>query len=567
MFLQFPVVLLLSCNIEEEKVDYGLLEEYIEDTANRYIEESNIKGISAGFIDYSNYYRLEKGYGNTDASTLFPMASVTKVVTSAAVIQLIQEGKLELDDKLSDHLPGFKLKKPYPDSPEITIRHILTHSSGLSRDIMSMAQGYCPSETHEILNYLNKHLQIAPAGYRHHYSNPGFELLALVVQNVSEQDYRSYMQENIFEPLKMQNSFFGEGDEGIETGFYTMSSDAVHDEMPINYIAAGGLTSNVADMLNFTGILLEAGVDAGKAMLKESSLEIMFSRQNADVLLDFDVNMGVSVFLEDMPEPFTGKLVYHGGGAIFTNTMLITAPDYGIGAVVFCNTAGSYQIVMELARSIIFRALEIKTGTEYKPPQGYTPREESWTFQDQKQITGNYYTQSDIIRIKEHEDRIFAFTGGNRFPVKFFEDGFFSFREGFFLKAETIGQEKILFRLGERDISPIGRHSEIDEYPVPETWEKAKGSYYVIDPCEKGSFVYYERLTVSTRNNQLYLGMLPEKTIREIYGIRSEMNILLKPVDERTAIMQGFGRYLAEPVFLDLKNGTIGFSGLTFARP
>ncbi len=79
----------------------------------------------------------------------------------------------------------------------------------------------------------------------------------------------------------------------------------------------------------------------------------MFSQQNKDVLIDTDITMGVSVFLEDLPSPFTGKLVYHGGGAIYTNTMLLLAPDYGIGVVVLCNTAGSYQMVEQLARSII----------------------------------------------------------------------------------------------------------------------------------------------------------------------------------------------------------------------
>ena len=582
ILLQLPAVLLLSCGPQEEKedyeekdeyeekIDYGPLEEYIENTANRSIEENDIKGISAGFTDYCNDYRFEKGYGNTSDSSLFPMASVTKVVTSAAVMQIIQEGKLELDDKLSDHLPEFKLEKPYPDSPEITIRHIMTHTAGLTRDIMSKAQGYCPVETEEILDYLNNHMQIAPAVYRHHYSNPGFELLALVIENISGRSYQSYMRENILDSLGMGNSFFAEGNEGVETGFYTTLSDIGYNEMPVNYMAAGGLKSNVPDMLNFAEMLLQPSVNEDDGMLKEPYLEMMFSRQNADVLLDHDVNIGASVFLEELPDPFSGKLVYHGGGAVFSNAVFIIAPDYGIGTVVFCNTAGSYELLMEMGRDIISKALEIKTGDEYKAQPRYIPREDSLSFQEQRKITGNYYTHSDIIRIKEHkeyEDSIVALTGADTLSVNFFEDGYFSFREGFYFKTDSIGEEKILFSLRDRALSPFGRHREIEEYSVPESWEEAKGSYYVVDPCEKGSFLHYERLTVSVRDNKLFLGMLPEKIIRDIYGITSEMNILLEPVDEDTAIMQGFGRYFSEPVFLDTENGTIEFSGLTFARP
>lgn len=570
LYLIPAIIILLiavtSCANETVPVDYTSLDSLIENTALSYIDENNIKGISIGFIDVGNY-RTEKGFGNTDASTFFPMASVTKVITAAAIMQLVQDGMLELDDKLSDYLPGFDLKKPHPDSPGIKIRDILTHSSGLSRDIMSLAQGNCPVGENEILEYINNHPQISPAGYRHLYSNPGFDLLALVIENVSGLPYPVYAKENILEPLNMKSSFFYNPPEDIElTRSYTMFSEEAYEEMPINYIAAGGLKSNVTEMLHFAEMLLMQSSKTGKMVLEDTSLDKMFSRQNSGVLLDTDINMGVSVFLEELPPPFTGKLVYHGGGAVFTNTMMLLAPDYGIGVVVFCNTAGSYHLVEQLARSMIHEALEIKTGQSFNPMEHQTPGEASWQVAERERITGDYFTSNNIISIKEERDSVIAIIGENRFPVKYFEDGFFSYFDGFILKVEEIEGERILFSLSNGLLTPIAKHKDAVTVIIPESWKQAAGTYVSVTPCPDGAVKFYESLRIYVRDNNLYLGMLPEKIVRETYGITSEIPALLTPLDETTAAMQDFGRYGAEPVFFNSDDNTLRFSGLTFKR-
>ena len=567
IIILISAVALSNCVTESEFIDYASVDSLIEKTATTYINDNDIKGISIGFIDVG-YYRTEKGFGNVDSSTLFPMASVTKVITATAILQLVQNGSLDLDDKLSDYLPEFVLNNPYPGSQEITIRHLLTHSSGLSRDIMHLAQGYCPPERSEILDYINNHRQISPAGYRHLYSNPGFDLLALVIENVSGLPYHFYVREKILEPLTMKKSFFGNEADGVDlTRSYTMFSDDEYEEMPINYIAAGGLKSNVQEMLHFAEMLLHKSSNSGKMLLEDTYLKTMFSQQNKDVLIDTDIMMGVSVFLEDLPSPFTGKLVYHGGGAIFTNTMMLLAPDYEIGVVVMCNTAGSYQMVEQLARSIIFEALEIKTGQKLSVQQHQIPERDFWPASEQQKIIGEYVTPNNIINIKTDGDSIIAQIGENRLRVNYFEDGYFSYYDDFYLKVDKIEEEKILFYLSGEMITPIGKNKNVTRLTVPESWEQATGIYVSVSPCPDGAVSFYESLHIYVRDNNLYLGMLPERIVRETYGIASEISALLSSLDDTTALMQSFGRYGAEPVYLNVKDKTIIFSGLTFAKP
>lgn len=557
-------VIFSNCVTESEVTDYSSLESLIENTSVTYIQDNDIKGIAVGFIDAGNF-RFEKGFGNVCHSSLFPIASVTKVITATAILQLVQNGYLDLDDRLSDYIPDFVLKNAYPGSAEISIRHLLTHSSGLSRDVMHLAQGYCPPAKSEILNYINNHKQISPAGYRHLYSNPGFEMLALVIEELSGMPYHFYVEEQILKPLLMDKSFFGDRyDNKNLTGFFTMSSICEYDEKPINYIAAGGLHSNVEELLNFAEMLLHKKNDPLKNLLEKTQLNMMFSRQNKDVLIDTDVNMGVSVFLEDLPSPFTGKLVYHGGGAVFTNTILMLVPDYEIGVVVLCNTAGTYQMIEQFARDIIYEALKIKTGNEVRFRQNQIPKEYSWSDKDRQNITGNYFTPYNIIRIESDGDSIIAIIDENRLPVSFFQDGYFSYYDGFYLKINKIGDEKILFHLSEGMETPIGKKVDETLMSIPENWLKASGTYFSVNPCPEGAVSFYESLRIYVKDNYLYLGMLPELIVRETYGITSEISLLLSPINDSVAVMQDFGRYGAEPVYLNDKDNTIIFCGMTF---
>ena len=555
-----------SCQTRKEKIDYTIIEKLIEQTAENYIEELNIKGISVGFIDIDGY-RFKEGFGNAHGNSFYSMASVTKIITGLAIMQLKEDGKITLDTPIVNYIPEFALKNPYPGSTAITTRHLVTHTSGLSRDNLAAAQGYCPSEDSHLVNYLNNHFQALPAGYRHSYSNPGVELLGLLIEKVSGQDYLTYIDKKILSPLEMTKSNFTNKmtSNMHNAGAFTMFSDSSYTEMPINYIAAGGLKSNVPEMLNLVELFLDKGKNKKYNIVSPTGFEMMYTQQNNNVLLDTDVQTGVQFFLEDMPGPFKGKLVYHGGGAIYNNTMLMMAPEYGLGVVVFSNTAGSYPQVDRLARSIIYKALNLKTGIDYKAAESVLPEKTEWPFDEIQKLTGNYYTASNIITIREDSNDIIAEVRGNQFPVVFYDNGYFTYYEGSYLKVKEIDGKKIMFSYDGYNLTPIGRDEKVIK-SIPESIISSLGTYHLIETCPEGALGFYERIRIDTVNTNLAAYMLPEKIVRDIFGIANEMQIILKPLNDTTAVMAGFGRYPREVIYFDNKNNKIRFSGLSFIK-
>ncbi len=553
-----------SCQRETDEIDYTAIEYLIKHTAENYIKNESIKGISVGFVDTGGY-RYEEGFGNVESSSFYNMASITKVITGLAVMQLKDKGKIDLDTPIKKYIPDFSLNNPYPGSPEITVRHLVTHTAGLSRDNLGIAQSNCPAKDSHLLDYFKNHFQAFPAGYRHSYSNPGAELLKIIIERSSGQDYSSYIKNNILLPLEMSKSNFKKviPQDMDAAGAYDMFSDSLFIELPINYIAAGGLKSNVPEMLNLVKLFLSKGKSSNMQLVKPPVIETMFTRQNKNVLLDTDVQSGVFFFLEDLPEPFSGKLVYHGGGAIYNNTMLMMAPGYDIGIVVLSNTAGSYPHAEQLARNVLYNALEIKTGLEYKHPEPLFPEEKEWTSREKQKLEGTYYTSSNMMTIKEKFNSPVAKINGNLHYLKYYDNGFFSYYDGFYLKVKDIENEKILFSYNGHYLIPIGKKDNIPEH-LPDNIIESLGEYHLLETCPEGSTEYYETIRIDTINQNLTAHMLPGETIRNIFGITSEIQVILHPLNDTTAVMAGFGRYPGEPVYFYTEMNKIKFSGLTF---
>ncbi len=153
---------------------------------------------SFGFADFRNHTPLTP-------DTPFQLASISKTFTAAAVLLLQEEGKLHIDDAAQKHIPEF----PYP---EITIRMLLTHTSGL-QNYMWLVEHFwrqpVKPTNEDVLQLFLRHprpLDFRP-GTRFAYSNTGYAFLGLLIERVSGQSYASFMEQHIFAPLEMNNTF------------------------------------------------------------------------------------------------------------------------------------------------------------------------------------------------------------------------------------------------------------------------------------------------------------------------------------------------------------------------
>src|SRR3989442_8254857 len=156
-----------------------------------------------------------KGFGYSDVdkktpatpSTIYRMASVTKLLTATAMMQLRDHGQLGLDDPVAKYLPWFQIRNRYPDALPITIRHLLTHTSGLPRDAAFpyWMDNNFPTREQIMETLPNQEATFAPET-KWKYSNLALSLAGEIVSVVSGEPYEHYVHTHILQPLGMQSS-------------------------------------------------------------------------------------------------------------------------------------------------------------------------------------------------------------------------------------------------------------------------------------------------------------------------------------------------------------------------
>jgi CubicO group peptidase (beta-lactamase class C family) len=229
---------------------------------NEYMLAENEEFSGAILVARDGQPIIHKGYGQASielnvpntAKTVFRIGSITKQFTAMAVMMLQERGKLEVTDSICDHLT---------DCPEtwnpVTVRHLLVHSSGIPC-YMNTKENFKKTvvETleHEkmIDIFRDSPLEFVP-GEKFKYSNAGYHLLGVIIENLSGQSYGDFLQEHIFGPLGMTNTTFDSGEKVIKnlaTGYSRI--DGAVSRMPItglNAFAAGALVSNCENLLKW----------------------------------------------------------------------------------------------------------------------------------------------------------------------------------------------------------------------------------------------------------------------------------------------------------------------------
>jgi CubicO group peptidase (beta-lactamase class C family) len=254
------------------------------------VAHRNLPGLSIAIV-FDQEIVWTKGYGYADLekeipatpSTVYRIGSITKLFTSTAIMQLRDQGKLRLDDPVSMYLPWFSVRNPFPDSLEITIRQLLTHTSGLPRDVAfpTWTDHVFPTREELAEAVPDQSLINAPeTTYR--YSNLGMALLGEIVIEVSGQPWADYVQEKILQPLGMSSSSAAPGEElhgRRATDYMLKSSDGtrpVQDYYDTGAIApAASMVSTVEDLSRFASLQFRDGPARGSQILKGSTLREM----------------------------------------------------------------------------------------------------------------------------------------------------------------------------------------------------------------------------------------------------------------------------------------------------
>ena len=274
--------------------------------------------------------------------SVFPIGSVTKSFTGAAILKLQEQGLLHVQDPLSKYVDG------HPRGDEITIHQLLIHTSGLPRE--GLFWGINHVDLDDNLESINRMSLLAEPGEDFAYSNAGYQYLAKVIEVASGKDYNRYIQEEILTPLGMNDSYMGVDETYSENQSigYEVTDGAPIRMYIYNFsaiIGSGNIYSTVQDMLKYTQAL------EGNDLLNESSME---SFEEGYVNLGgYEYGYGWDV------EEKQGTICYSHGGCIGNggyNSLVIRYPKEKISLILLTNNMDTTALfaVSESIESILF---------------------------------------------------------------------------------------------------------------------------------------------------------------------------------------------------------------------
>jgi CubicO group peptidase (beta-lactamase class C family) len=331
---------------------------------------------------------------------VFRIGSITKQFTAVSILQLMEQGKLNLQDDITRFIPD------YPTSGyKITIEHLLAHTSGI--------QSYTSMEDYmqritldmkpaEMIEYFkNQPMKFAP-GTEWEYSNSNYFLLGYIIEKISGKTYAEYIEENFFKPLGMINSLYGSDTKIIKkrANGYAIGENGFENAKPLSMTqpyAAGSIQSTVEDLFKW-----HQAIHSYK-LIKKESLDKAFTKYKLADGEETDYGYGWGLgFVQGSPT------IDHGGGINGFGTMAIYLPEEDVFTAVFsnCECSTPKEIAIKLAALTIGKP--INAQTEIKVDEKILE-----TYTGEYEITPEF-----TFSVTKEEDRLFLqATGQEKFEI------------------------------------------------------------------------------------------------------------------------------------------------------
>lgn len=336
---------------------------------------------------------------------LFGIGSTSKMFTTAAMMRLADQGKVDLDRPVTDYIPEFTMAdERYQD---ITVRMLLNHSSGLMGSTYGNGFLFDDADTqaHDTLldDLATQTLKAAPGAFSV-YCNDGFTLAEIVIERVSGMSFTDFIHQEITGPLSMAHTKTMQDDFDRSSIVRTYNPYAPEQETPtdaVNIIGTGGVYATAEDLCRFAQIF------TGEAdVLTDASREATFHKEYADgQWLDVEnntVGYGLGWDSVDLyPFNLYGiQAVTKGGDTLLMHNSLIVLPEYGLSAAV-SSSGGSSAYCQMLATSLLLDQLEEKgiITERLSALDSFTPAEQTALDADMKQYEGLYGDSTSLMRL------------------------------------------------------------------------------------------------------------------------------------------------------------------------
>ena len=351
------------------------------------MDEFHVAGVAVGVTD-SNKTVMQKGYGEADISagvpagpesTLFRPGSITKLFTWTAVMQLEEQGLLELTDPVEDYL-DFELPDTF--SEPIRIIDLMNHTPGFADRLIGLfvtEEKYRKSLEQSVKQDIPR--RVRPPGAVSSYSNYGTMLAGYIVQRLTGTPYEQYVEEHIFEPLGMSRSTMIQPPpemSGVNMARgYTFSGDTFHQQPfeIVNGAPAGALSSTCSDILRFYRAYLRNGSGENGTILKPETVRAM---RETSFRHDPRANGMAHGFMEIGTDDY--PVLGHGGDTMYFHSLSGYFPTEGWAYYISTNTSTGNLLAFELQQMMFNEFLPV--------PDGKTLAAETQVQPDLTQYTG-----------------------------------------------------------------------------------------------------------------------------------------------------------------------------------
>lgn len=430
---------------------------------------------------------------------VFEIGSITKQFTAVSILMLEEEGKLSIQDHVKKYIPT------YPNGENITILHLLNHTSGVKSytNIPNLESFAKDDKTPmEIIEFFQSQPIDFDPGEQWRYNNSGYIVLGHIIEEISGMPYEDFVQKRIFDVLGMKNSYYGNKSRIIKNraSGYQPTQDGIKNadriSMTIPY-AAGSLMSCVDDMLLWSNAI------HNNTLIKANSK----ARAHANTTLNNGelTNYGYGWQINELNNK---KSIEHGGGIFGFVSQGVYIPDENIYAIVLTNTNGNspQDATIRLASMVMDTPMLAKETTV------------KLSEKQLQQWTGTYEFSNDVLRFVTLEnDQLYSQRDGSqKLPIHAIDDHTFYFEDSFttYIFSKENGKKKALFK--NRIQEEIGIES--DKKPLEEKED------IVLDPEVIKQYVGKYKLnlpdffmTITTEGNHIFAQATGQPVI-EIFG-------------------------------------------------
>jgi CubicO group peptidase (beta-lactamase class C family) len=366
----------------------------------------SVPGLALAIVE-DGQVALTRGYGLAvreqarpmTAQTPIAIGSTTKPITATAILQLVEDGKVDLDAPVTRYLPWFQLDDPR--AAGITVRQLLNHTSGIPASATLDGRQEPDALERRVRSLEWEKLRSAP-GARWEYANDGFNAAGLIVQAVSGMPYEQFVAEKILTPLRMTRSTFDPAraaELGIAQGYVKRKGELRPEKTRLTkaYNPSGMLVSSAEDSGRYLAAMLNGGELDGMRVLGEGTAGQMWA-PTAHVSDNLDYGLGW--FLSQQEGL---KAALHPGEILTMGSMFVIVPERKLGVAVLANldNDGKDEIAEGIARLLVGLEPVLREVPQIGAANTFVPNRAVW-----ERYVGEYETPQGTLRIFREGDKL-----------------------------------------------------------------------------------------------------------------------------------------------------------------